>query len=986
MAVITRNFTIKNIFLHLFVLCTMLCYHARAQYYLPGQDPASTKWNQIETTHFKIIFPHNFEVKAKLIANYIEKCYPLVTHNLKVKPKKISLVLHNQTVYANAFVGWAPKRMEFYTCPPQDQYAHDWLKQLSLHEYRHVIHYNKMNQGFTKILSILLGEQIIAGVLGVFVPFWFIEGDAVLTETLHSNSGRGRMASFEMPIRAQVLEKGSYSYDKASYGSFRNFVPDHYILGYQLVSQGRKIYGKDIWNDALNNVARKPFLIIPFSSSLKKTTGHTKNRLYKNLTEDLKIQWNAQKSKELYNKYKVVSPSINKDDYTDYTLPSVIVNNFIIAKKSSIDDITHIVLIDSSGKEKKVFTPGRMMENSLSASNNLIAWAEMSYDVRWGNRTYSVINTYDFVQKRKRRLSSKSRFFVPSLSHDAKKIAAVEVKENNQSSIVIMDSRNGEIITRIEGSDRILFMTPSWSVDDKMIVSIVLEDKGKSIALIDVNKKTIRYLIPFTYDELSKPVFFRNFVIYTSNYTGIDNLYAFDTLTQQISRITSAMYGATDASISLDEQKLYYSNYTADGFEIVMIDLIPRYWDPVEGMQNHSIKLHESILPQELGVADNQKVNVHSDYKVRRYRKLWHLFNFHSWAPASINANTYEILPGASLMSQNVLGTTVTSLGYEYSINNKQGNYFIDFEFREWYPVLYSRLEYAYRKKQYYDHFMHEYKDLYYHETYFKAGAYLPLNLTSGKYFRSIQPRIQTSYIFRKIPEKYPISFTNSELRTFDFQLFGYNLHKTGARDLYPKWGQVIEFNFRQDPFRGKKTGFIESAETTFYFPGIMKHHGIRTHIGIQEKTDSLYSFTDIVNYPRGYHFIDNKNHWSILSTYKFPVLYPDLSIGSLIFLKRISAAIFYDFAGIGNFDAFELSKIDLDASLPDLVISIADYLNGISDFATMKYQSIGIELYTDAHYLRFLVPITLGIRSTYIPENTNWDFEFIFSINFDDI
>jgi len=943
----------KRILIFILFFFYLGIYQVKAQYYLPGQDPSSTKWNQIKTEHFKIVFPENFEKKARMLADYLEKSYPLVTNNLKVKPSRITLVLHNQTVNSNAFVGWAPKRMEFYTCPPQDQYAHDWLKQLSLHEYTHVIQFSKMNQGVTKALSFLLGEQALAAVLGTFVPFWFIEGDAVLTETLHSNSGRGRLASFEMPIRTQVLEKGSYSYNKASFGSYRDFVPDHYILGYQLVSQGRKKYGDEIWNDALDNVSRKPYHFTPFSGSLKKTTGLRKNKLYFHLLDDLKIQWENQKNQEIYSDYIIVSPQGN-DDYTDYTLPSSIYNSSLIAKKNSIDDITRIVLIDSSRNERRIFTPGRMMENSLSASRNLVTWAEMDYDLRWDHRTYSVIKTYDFVQKKLKKLTSKSRLFVPVLSNDAEKIAAVEVLENNMSSIIILDSRNGNKLDRIDGGDSLIFITPSWSYDDRQIVSIVLNDKGKNIALIDANKKKIQYLLSFSYKEISRPVFFRNFIIYTADYTGIENLYAYDTLTKQVSRITSSTYGARDACVSINEQKLYYCNYTANGYEIAMIDLIPRYWDPVEGMKDHSIRLYESILPQELGIADEQEAKTHTEHEIKKYRKWAHLLNFHSWAPASINANTYDILPGASIMSQNVLGTAVTSLGYEYSINDKQGVYFIDFEYLQWFPVVYSRLEYAYRKV----HLDYHDFTFYYHETYLKAGSYLPLNFTSGRYFRSLQPRIQTSYIFLKIPEKYTkyTGYYSKELRTLDYQLFGYNLHKTGARDLYPKWGQVIQLNYRHDPIKGQKMGYIKSAMATFYFPGILKHHGIRIHPGIQENVVKEYRFSDYVDYPRGYHTESNENLWSVLTTYKFPVIYPDFSFGSLMYLKRISAAIFFDYA------------------------------EGKNDGKFKKYQSLGLEIYTDAHYLRFLAPVTLGLRSSYIPDKKISGFGFIFSINFDDI
>ena len=61
-----------------------------------------------------------------------------------------------------------------------------------------------MNKGFTKVLSYILGEQAPGGVLGLYIPSWFLEGDAVSTETALSNSGRGRTCAFENIFESSI--------------------------------------------------------------------------------------------------------------------------------------------------------------------------------------------------------------------------------------------------------------------------------------------------------------------------------------------------------------------------------------------------------------------------------------------------------------------------------------------------------------------------------------------------------------------------------------------------------------------------------------------------------------------------------------------------------------------------------------------------------------------------------------------------------------
>jgi hypothetical protein len=110
----------------------------------------------------------------------------------------------------NGYVTWAPLRMELVATPPQDSYAEDWISQLSLHEYRHAVQISQLDQGFTGALSVLSGE-IGPGGISSLVPSWFYEGDAVANETWNSQSGRGRVPGFEMPLRTLLLsDKGVF--------------------------------------------------------------------------------------------------------------------------------------------------------------------------------------------------------------------------------------------------------------------------------------------------------------------------------------------------------------------------------------------------------------------------------------------------------------------------------------------------------------------------------------------------------------------------------------------------------------------------------------------------------------------------------------------------------------------------------------------------------------------------------------------------------
>ena len=75
------------------------------------------------------------------------------------------------------------------------------------------------------------------GVVASLVPLWFLEGDAVFAESALTESGRGRSPSFQKELKAISVEKDKiYKYDKIVNGSFRDYIPDHYQSGYQMVT------------------------------------------------------------------------------------------------------------------------------------------------------------------------------------------------------------------------------------------------------------------------------------------------------------------------------------------------------------------------------------------------------------------------------------------------------------------------------------------------------------------------------------------------------------------------------------------------------------------------------------------------------------------------------------------------------------------------------------------------------------------------------
>jgi hypothetical protein len=929
-----------------------------AQFYSLGQDPGSTKWKQMNSENFKLIYPQQFEGKAQQLINLLENSRKYTPISLGAKVPKMPIVLHAQDITANAFSVWAPRRIEFYTAPPQSTYAQPWMEQLAIHEYRHSVQLSSMNTGLTKVIGYALGEQAAAAILGLYLPFWFIEGDAVSTETAFSNSGRGRVPSFSMELRAQILEKNHYSYDKAVNGSYRNYIPDHYMLGYQMVARARQIKSeKDVWANTLRYVARNPYLPWAFNQGMKKSLGMTKENLFLNTMNDLKEKWGANSN---FNKDQhIVSPV--KKDFTRYKFPHYLNDSTWISERTSIDDIDHFVIVHRSGKEEKAVTPGMFSSDNISfsgsdhtgmmASNKpgsitadnmdvrtgRLFWTEKQIDSRWENRSYSVIKYADLKTGKWATLTHKSRYFSPSVSPDGSLLAVTEVSESNKYSILLLDSHTGDVKKTVISSDEDFYITPTWSADSKTIFCVVMNGEGKKLVSIDIEKGEMQTLISPSSYEISSPYVVGKFLFFNGAYTGVDNVFALNLDSRKIFQVTNARFGAVDIEASPDRKHLVYSDYNSLGYRIAEIPFSPDSWPEYkytptvrpEGLYS------EMLSKQEGGVVISDATSPKKTYVSEPYHRLSNALKLHSWSPFYFDATSYNIGSGISLYSQDVLSTTFISLHQQFRDANGFARTSATISYQALFPVFDFTVERgkntsAYRVGN--DVTLHQYD---YNEMDYSAAIKLPLKFTSGPTNFGLQPRIKATY-----KDMNPVlASTPAQLKgtmsTMEYQLYAFVYRKYGMRDLAPKWGLVNNIMLGTSPFTGFQSGTIFAIEETAYLPGLMRHDGFRIYMGYQDRKIGRGNFGNVILFPRGNPTPYPANETTLSFNYSLPLLYPDLSLGPIAYIKRIRGNFFYD-------------------------TTLKNVIGGK-----------GVELTADVHLLRFVFPFELGVQLVQNNNNT---------------
>ena len=946
----------RFIFLFIFlIVCTPFSY---SQFYDLGQDPFSKKWKQIQTEHYQIIFPEEFIDQAQRLANILDYSYVHVAATLNHSPRKISVIIHNETFYSNGSVVWAPKRMEIYTTPPQNIYPTEWLEQLVVHEARHVVQIDKMNQGITHILSFLFGEQALGAVLGL-IPSWYFEGDAVVTETALSHSGRGSLPSFDMHLRALELEgEKRYSYEKATFGSYKNYVPNHYAYGYHLVAFGRINNSPDLWSNMLNYIARKPYTFYPFYFGLKKYDHSSKNKLYNASFDYFKEAWKKQSEKIEITPFEVINYRINKD-FVTYKHPCFLNDSTLLVATNGLSKYHAFVSIDDNGNEKTIAKPGIRDGVTLSAANDIVVWEEYKPDPVWENRSTSVIKVLNTQTGKKQTINYQARLFSPAISPDGKIIAVIDVASDNTCALVLFDVGTGYVRKNIKMPDNWFIQIPSWTNDNEAILFTFMEKGKKGIASYHPGKDSLIIQLKPDYYNISHVKDGIGFILYQANYSGIDNIYALSKNSKTIMQITRSRYGAYYPHLSPSGTMLYYCNYTVNGFDVVKTPFQPGNWTPFEKIIDQSPKIDEKLREQESGIIESENIPM-KDMEVKPYRRITHLFKIHSWLPFYFDYNDYEltldgydIYPGITLLSQNMLSTAFTSVGYAYF--NNQHHITTNFTYKGFGPVLDVNAGYGGIPTVIKPEEAGNISKPLGNNSYYKFNIYLPINLTQGNYVTNIQPHLQLNreknYFYNTQLNDYS---NNIVFAQYAFSL--YTLRRTLERDLYPKWGAVFKCSRASAPFEKQLIGSIETFQTKLYFPGFTHHHSFQLYLAYEKQKVDQYYFGSNLEFIRGISTTPT-NEWmrKVSVDYAYPIIYPDINLGRVVYLKRISGRFFYDYAY---------------------------YKPKVNSNQTLTAKSTGIELLNTLHFAHIIFPFNIGGRYSYLFNDESEIYEFIIRVN----
>ncbi len=504
-----------------------------------------------------------------------------------------------------------------------------------------------------------------------------------------------------------------------------------------------------------------------------------------------------------------------------------------------------------------------------------------------------------------------------------------------------------------------MFKQPVF-ISEEEIAVINFYDSQDHIELYNLKTKGTNVLLS-SENQLQGLHYLDGNLVYRTRNGISDQIFLFNLKEETKQAISNSKFGASDPFIK--DSLVYFSEYTPKGYQLNSTSLSTVY--PFYGPDSLTALLVDSLRKEANSFVLSDSIS-DSTYLVKKYRKGTHLFNIHSWQPASFNTSTEEITKpeiGFKILSQNVLSTSFLTIGAAYNPSLRKESYYAAYTYSGFFPrlgVSYRRTyekELNFLKIQQQDTIALQGKII---EDKVSFSTSIPLFWNKAAYVYQLRPVVSvpytnTSYVSSENSsgiEEGAVLASNIYIPV-DFSLVFSRSRRMSKRDLKPKFRQFLSAGYVESLYSQKMNDQLWYVSGLVNFPGVLKHHSLQFYGAYQERLTDGRAYSNQIVYPRGYSSIRVKQARSIKVDYSLPLFYPDWNIGFLAYVQRVKMNLFYDYGFLQN---------------PN---------------AAVELQSYGVDLTANVNFLRYYFLWDIGTRILYRERDDQIEVSMLLSVDF---
>jgi Tol biopolymer transport system component len=573
-----------------------------------ANDPALV-WHTIETPHFRINYYSGEQDVAEHIADLGEDINARLEPLLGWKSsERTEIVITDQTDGSNGSATAIPyNAITLYVTAPSDlsplNDVDDWYQELVTHEYTHILHTDNIG-GLPSVINAVLGKTYAPNQAQAK---WILEGLAVFMESEHTSGGRLRSSQWNMWMRADVLEGNVAPLDVFSNTPRR--WPEgniYYVYGSFFMQWFIETYGEGALRRMVTEYGST---LVPYGVNrvVKHASGSTFEDMYPSFVDTLKREFTAQAdairarglregTRVTFGGYTVEHPRwIPKNAWPDHAGDLLYFKDdanetpgFYAApvtrdpggsgRVTSVNAQKRELVIRSSGDGSVSFTPeGGVVASGTDVTDNLFSFDDL-YAMPPGAKSP---NGMEGVRTR---LTNGFRAVDPDVSPDGRRVVFATNHRGTTYLEIADRSPQGLTGTRtLVPSGRFdQAYTPRWSPDNVHVAYSVWTRGGyRDVRLVDTHDGS---WVDVTHDRAldQDPSFSADgkTLYFTSDRTGVMNVYAYDIATRGLMQVTNVINGAYYPEASPDGKTLAYVGYTTKGFDLFVMPLDPSTFLP----------------------------------------------------------------------------------------------------------------------------------------------------------------------------------------------------------------------------------------------------------------------------------------------------------------------------------------------------------------------------------------------------------------------
>ncbi|MGQ0560320.1 MAG: hypothetical protein ACT443_00435 [Gemmatimonadota bacterium] len=580
-----------------------------------AQVRPNATWRQIQSQNFTIIYEAGLDSIARHAAVRAEREHARLSAGLINPPEdRIDIVIADNSDVSNGNARPFPNnRITIWVRPPVEELSlqnyDDWIDLVITHELTHIFHHEpagRVGRGLRAAFGRVPFPWPFFPVLGT--PRWNLEGLATFIESRHTGAGRVQGSYHEMVVRTALLEDAFPGIDRISGetplwpGGSRA-----YIYGSLFMDYIARRYGADAHRELIEKTAGS---VLPPPWRMD---GVAKSALGRSFT-DLYRDWRT----ELERRYRALADTLIAHGITQTERVTTAGRWALYARVAP--DNRRLAYADENGRDATAtrIVDLRTGDDVRIRRNGLGRMAWLPDDSAFITAQLEFADPYSFFSDlylvrggKEERLTYGARAESPDVSPDGTRVVYVQ-NLNGSNRLVVRDITSGAERVLMERSPDAHWILPRWSPDgDRIAVQRWTGERGHDVVIIDGEGRMLSEIRTSGAD--GGPAWSRDgrFVIFSSDRTGITNLYAQEP-GGELRQVTNVLSGAYYPEVSPDGRWIYFSGYHADGFHIKRIPFDVASWrtplrEAIPAAQRlDTLMKAEPIAPAEVVLAESE--------------------------------------------------------------------------------------------------------------------------------------------------------------------------------------------------------------------------------------------------------------------------------------------------------------------------------------------------------------------------------------------